>query len=166
MPKFKGKASRNKSPSGPRGGGSTGGYSGCDSLLVPRVAEYARSNDLADVDDVVEHLRGCPRVRVCTRAACAHTLGRKQDNDGATKTEESFYLIQTLLTHVPQYLLACFYTRLGARTHASWSRLECDPHITMLDCLHLQVQGHGPHKPIATDFAQRRRNRRVEFLVL
>ena len=61
MPKFKGKASRNKSPSGPRGGGSTGGYSGCDSLLVPRVAEYARSNDLADVDDVVEHLRGCYR---------------------------------------------------------------------------------------------------------
>ena len=61
MPKFKGKASRSKSPSGPRGGGSTGGYSGCDSLLVPRIAEYARSNDLADVDDVVEHLRGCYR---------------------------------------------------------------------------------------------------------
>ena len=61
MPKFKGKASRGKSTSGPRGGGSTGGYSGCDSLLVPRVAEYARSNDLADVDDVVEHLRGCYR---------------------------------------------------------------------------------------------------------
>ena len=61
MPKFKGKASRSKSPSGPRGGGSTGGYSGCDNLLVPRIAEYARSNDLADVDDVVEHLRGCYR---------------------------------------------------------------------------------------------------------
>ena len=64
MPKFKGKASRGKSPSGPRGGGSTGGYSGCDAALVPRIAEYARSNDLGDLDDVVEHLRGCYREYV------------------------------------------------------------------------------------------------------
>ena len=61
MPKFKGKARRSRSPSGPRDGGSTGGYSGCDALLVPRIAEYARSNDLGDIDDVVEHLRGCYR---------------------------------------------------------------------------------------------------------
>ena len=59
MPKFKGKPSRSKSPAGPRGGGS--GYSGCDTLLVPRIQEYARSNDIADVDDVVEHLRSCYR---------------------------------------------------------------------------------------------------------
>ena len=62
MPKFKGKPTRQRSPGGPRGGalggGGTGNYGGCDTLLVPRIEEFARSNDIADVDDVVEHLRG------------------------------------------------------------------------------------------------------------
>ena len=62
MPRFKGKASRGRSPGGPRGGGSSaGGYVGCDAQLVPRIQEYARGNDVSDVDDVVEHLRGCYR---------------------------------------------------------------------------------------------------------
>ena len=58
MPKFKGKASRSKSPAGPRGGGGGGGgYVGCDAALVPRVREFLERHDARSVDDVCEHLR-------------------------------------------------------------------------------------------------------------
>jgi hypothetical protein len=49
MPKFKGKQSRSRSPGGPRGGGTGGGF--CDTSLVPRVEELAKTGD--DLSDVV-----------------------------------------------------------------------------------------------------------------
>jgi|AntAceMinimDraft_1070359.scaffolds.fasta_scaffold224545_1 hypothetical protein len=51
MPKFKGKATRSRSPGGPRGGGANPGGGFCDTSLVPRVEELAATG--ADLSDVV-----------------------------------------------------------------------------------------------------------------